>query len=109
MRTLKGRPIGLNARMSEDQMLQQLEHNRQTWQREGFSQEEIISAIMAKARPLINGYYWARYPDAQERCRRALERFLKTHGLSVEFKQKRKTVPPNRPRKPFNLLDQFKI
>ena len=109
MRTLKGRPIGLNARMSEDQMLQQLEHNRQTWQHEGFSQEEIISALIAKARPLINGYYWARYPDAQERCRRALERFLKTYGLNIKFKQKRKITSPKRPEKSFSLLDQFKI
>ncbi|RLG41524.1 MAG: hypothetical protein DRO05_03620, partial [Thermoproteota archaeon] len=59
MKTLKGRPIGLNTRMSEDQMFRQLERNVRIWQSEGFSQEEIISAIMAKARPLINGYYWA--------------------------------------------------
>ena len=32
MKTLKGRPIGLNARMNEEQMLQRLEHNAQAWQ-----------------------------------------------------------------------------
>ena len=108
MKTLKGRPIGLNARMNEEQMLQRLEHNAQAWQQEGFSQEEIVAAIVAKARPLVNGYYWARYPDAQERCRQALEKFLRRYGLNIRMKG-RKRATPRRMERPKNLLDQFQI
>jgi len=108
MKTLKGRPIGLNASMSLDQMLSQLRRNFETWRKEGFKNEEIIAALIAKARPLINGYYWKRYPEARERCKKALELFLNEHGKNVKF-EKAKGIKPIRTKRSSNLLNQFNL
>ena len=108
MKTLKGRPIGLNAKMTQEQMFNQLERNAQLWQQEGFSKEEITAAMIAKARPLINGYYWARYPDAQERCRQALEKFLRKYGLDATI-GKAKRQGSKKIERPRDLLSQFRI
>ena len=108
MKTLKGRPIGLTARMSYEQMLNQLRRNVENWKREGFSNQEILGALIAKARPLINGYYWARYPEAREKCKRALEVILKENGQNVKF-EKAKGIKPIRTKRSGNLLNQFNL
>lgn len=72
MRTLKGRPIGLKAFMSKEQMKKHLIKIREEWLAEGFSENEVTNAILSKAHPLLVGYYWARFPEASERLAEAL-------------------------------------
>lgn len=72
--SLKGRPIGLKAAMTEREMILHLVQTVQDWTNEGFSMNEIDNAIVAKCSPLIHGYYWNRYPDSSERLIRALKK-----------------------------------
>mgnify|MGYP001627171657 CR=1 FL=1 len=71
--TLRGRPIGLKAWMSKDQMKAHLTRIRQQWLAEGFSESEVTDAILSKCHPLLVGYYWARFPEASERLAEALK------------------------------------
>ena len=107
MKTLRGRPIGLTANMSTDQMYFQLCRNFSSWLQEGFTEEEIIAAIISKARPLINGYYWKRYPEARERCRKALELFLSHRGKKVSLKPKSPKPSPRSEAGKGDLFNQF--
>jgi len=76
MNTLRGRPINLKATMTEAEMLAQIKENEKNWLAEGFSLAEIKNAMAAKMRPLAVGFYWHRYPEAQERINRVAEKYL---------------------------------
>ncbi len=73
MRTLKGRPIGLKAHMSVEQMKRHLLKIKQEWQKEGFTENEVINAIYVKCKPLglVSNFYWKKYPEAAKNLRQA--------------------------------------
>lgn len=70
---LRGRSIGLKATMSKEQMKAHLIWIRKVWMAEGFSEEEVTSAILAKVHPLLNGYYWTRFPESSKRLAEVLQ------------------------------------
>ena len=74
-KSLKGRPIGLKASMSKEEMKNHLLKIKQLWSREGFSEEEVMAAIINKCKPLglSSSFYWNRYPDACQRLRETFE------------------------------------
>jgi len=74
-KSLKGRPIGLKASMSKEEMKNHLLKIKQLWSREGFSEEEVMTAIINKCKPLglSSSFYWNRYPDACQRLRETFE------------------------------------
>ncbi|HDN86125.1 MAG TPA: hypothetical protein ENG49_02755 [Candidatus Omnitrophica bacterium] len=74
-KSLKGRPIGLRASMSKEEMKSHLLKIKLLWSREGFSEEEVMTAIINKCKPLglSSSFYWNRYPDACQRLRETFE------------------------------------
>ena len=70
---LKGRPIGLKASMSKEEMKNHLLKKLKEWMEEGFSEEEVKQAIYNKCKPLglTSSFYWSRYPAACQRLREA--------------------------------------
>ena len=74
-KTLKGRPIGLKASMSKEEMKNHLLKKLKEWVEEGFSEEEVKQAIYNKCKPLglVSNFYWNRYPEASQRLREVWE------------------------------------
>ena len=70
---LKGRPIGLKANMTKEEMKNHLLSKLQEWQKEGLSEIEVKNAIYSKCKPLglTSNFYWSRYPESAERLRQA--------------------------------------
>lgn len=91
MPILHGRPIGLKAWMSKEQMKEHLIKIRTKWLSEGFGESEVTNAILSKCHPLLAGYYWARYPDASERLAQALQELGYPAGKKPQ-KQSKKTA-----------------
>lgn len=90
MRSLKGRPIGLKAFMSKEQMKKHLIKVREEWLAEGFSENEVTNAILSKVHPLLVGYYWARFPESSER----LAEVLRELGYPVGKRPKQAAPKP---------------
>ena len=92
--SLRGRSIGLKASMSEAEMEKHLVETRKQWLSEGHLESEVINAILSKTRPLICGYYWARYPDASLRLSEVMKKLnysvdnAFSHKLTAENNQK---------------------
>ncbi|MEW6769951.1 MAG: hypothetical protein AB1330_00975 [Bacillota bacterium] len=107
---LKGRPIGLKAFMSKEQMKKHLIKVREEWLAEGFSEAEVTNAVLSKCHPLLVGYYWARFPESSERLAEALREL----GYSASKRPQRvatSKLPKTRPgKKALNgsLAMQFK-
>ena len=74
-KTLKGRPIGLKASMTKEEMKNHLLSKLKEWQEEGFTEEEVKQAIYTKCKPLglTSNFYWSRYPEASQRLREVFE------------------------------------
>jgi len=112
MKTLKGRPIGLKAIMTEVQMYEHLKKIASQWEQEGFSKQEVFQAITSKVRPLAYGFYWHRYPEAQTKIQRAYAKFSLSYvGKIVErISPAKKTVSKPKPKIDMNnLLAQFNV
>lgn len=69
--TLKGRPIGLKASMSKEEMKNHLLTKLRNWKQEGFSEEEVKQAIYTKCKPLglTSNFYWRKHPEASQRLK----------------------------------------
>ncbi len=106
--SLKGRAIRLKANMSTEEMLTQLKENEEDWRKEGYSKDEILAAQESKIRPLIYGYYWKRYPDAQQRAEEAWNQYA-----GFDIKGKGKAIAPilnwdaKHEKPPKDLMKQF--
>ena len=87
---LRGRKVNLKAYMTVDEMVEQLRENEKHWIEEGFGREEIVSAQNNKVRPLIYGFYWHRFPDAQERAKEAWKLYS---GQEISTKVNRTSTP----------------
>jgi len=74
-KTLKGRPIGLKASMTKEEMKNHLLNKLKEWMEEGFTEEEVKQAIYNKCKPLglTSNFYWSRYPEASQRLREVWE------------------------------------
>ncbi len=61
--------------MSKEEMKSHLLKIKLLWSREGFSEEEVMAAIINKCKPLglASSFYWSRYPDACQRLRETFE------------------------------------
>lgn len=70
---LRGRPIGLKANMTKEEMKNHLIKKLEEWQKEGYTKEEVKQAIYSKCKPLglTSNFYWAKYPGSAERLRQA--------------------------------------
>ena len=79
-KSLRGRPIGLKANMTKEEMKFHLLKIKQQWKEEGFSEEEVNNAIISKCKPLVYGFYWHRFPYASQ----TLEEVLNELGLEIE-------------------------
>jgi len=125
MKALKGRPIGLKAYMSKEQMKKHLLKIKEEWQKEGFSESEVINAIYIKCKPLglVSNFYWKRYPEAAENLRQAwkelgwtedetiMDSFAKLRTALESSKKKTKLVRPKKRTKTekaiIDYLNQF--
>ncbi|RLI96269.1 MAG: hypothetical protein DRP00_05550 [Candidatus Aenigmatarchaeota archaeon] len=99
---LKGLPIGLKAWMDKDEMREVLERDLREW-RKLATEAEVREAIYRKTLPLLNGYYWKRYPEARETLRQVLVEMKIGKGEQTlrKKKQSRKKV------KGIDYLSQF--
>jgi len=127
MKTLKGRPIGLKAYMSVEQMKKHLLKIKEEWEKEGFTENEVINAIYVKCKPLglVSNFYWKRYPEAAENLRQAwkelgwmenetiMDSFAKLRTSLESSREKTKLVRPKLKRMPkteraiVDYLNQF--
>lgn len=92
MHSLRGRPIGLKAFMSKEQMKKHLIKLREEWLAEGFSENEVTNAILSKVHPLLVGYYWARFPESSERLAEVLREL--GYPVGKQPKQVATSKPP---------------
>jgi len=96
MLNLKGVPIGLKAYMDHKEMKEHLMNKIKTWEKKGFSHNEVKQAIITKCRPLVYGYYWHRYPDASQ----TLHKVLMELNIPIETKlPKEPKISANKKRK----------
>jgi len=106
-KTLKGRPIGLKASMTKEEMKNHLIVKKQEWLEEGFTEEEVLEAIWVKCKPLglVSNFYWNRYPESSERLRLAFEELeekgiLKSYeSVSDSFKKLRRVLKKDNEKK----------
>ena len=100
MKTLKGRPIGLKAYMSVEQMKKHLLKIKKEWQKEGFAENEVINAIYTKCKPLglVSNFYWKRYPGAAENLRQAWKElgWVENETIIDSFAKLRTTLESSR-------------
>jgi len=90
-KSLKGRSIGLKANMSKEEMKNHLLSKLKEWQEEGFSEEEVMQAIISKCKPLglTSNFYWNRYPKASQRLREVFEELGWEYEKSIYDSMKR--------------------
>jgi TPP-dependent trihydroxycyclohexane-1,2-dione (THcHDO) dehydratase len=116
---LRGRSIGLKASMNDAEMEKHLSEIRSNWEAEGHSKQDVINAILAKARPLIIGFYWARFPDSSERLSRVMKKLgypvdnAAGGKIKVENNQKNSdslddSAKSKKKTSPLDLMKQFK-
>ena len=106
-KTLKGRPIGLKASMTKEEMKNHLIAKKQEWLEEGFTEEEVLEAIWVKCKPLglVSNFYWNRYPESSDRLRLAFEELeekgiLKSYeSISDSFKKLRRVLKKDNKKK----------
>ncbi|MCD6124316.1 hypothetical protein J7J62_03995 [bacterium] len=119
MKTLKGRPIGLKAYMTKDQMKRHLLKIKEKWEKEGFTKNQVINAIYTKCKPLglVSNFYWKRYPEAAENLRQAwkelgwvenetiMDSFAKLRSSLENSKKKTKLVRLKMPKTEKAIVD----
>lgn len=110
MKTLKGRPIGLKAYMTKEEMIKKLKENVEQWRKEGFSDNEIYNALVKKVRPLIYGFYWARYPEAVTTLKEAWAEFtmiFPSANLPIKNTNQKTEIKRKLTDKNVDFLEQF--
>ncbi len=105
---LKGRPIGLHANMSVEEMQNHLIKIKQLWLAEGYSKEEVDNAILSKCRPLLIGFYWRNYPESCRKLSEALQNLnYQTEHIPQKINKLNKPIKNIVKIKEESLIEQF--